>query len=301
MIPKFLHHALPVLAALGSLSVPASAQGLGQPEPGAIGFQESASPLMDSIQVFHDNMLMWIITVITIFVLLLLVWVMVRYNRRANPNPSQVTHNTFVEIVWTVVPVAVLVVIAIPSFGVLSDQLTMPDGERSYLGTSIFNRGGGTVVPAPEMTIKATGVQWNWEYEYADLGGASFSSFMLNDEDLASMKPGEPRLLAVDYNLVVPVDTTVRLQVTANDVIHAFALPSFGVKIDAVPGRLNETWFHATKPGIYYGQCSELCGKDHAFMPIAVQVVSKEEFATWAAALEESSDPETANLTLASL
>ncbi|MCD7059239.1 cytochrome c oxidase subunit II [Pelagibacterium sp. HS1C4-1] len=249
--------------------------------PGQIGLQTSVTPIMDSITVFHDNLLMWIITAITLFVLALLIWVIVRYNHRANPTPSKTTHNTLVEIVWTVVPILILIVIAIPSFGVLADQETIPDGERGYLGANIFSS-GEVAVPAPELTIKATGYQWYWGYEYMD-DGVNFASIMLNDEERASEKPDEPRLLAVDQELVVPVDTTVRVLVTAGDVIHAFAVPSFGIKVDAVPGRNNETWFYARETGMYYGQCSELCGKDHAFMPIAVRVVTQEQYDAWIA------------------
>jgi cytochrome c oxidase subunit II len=258
----------------------------GHPLPGQYHLQRSVTPIMDSITVFHDGILMWTISLIVVFVLALLVWIMIRYNAKRNPVPAAFTHNTLVEIVWTVLPVVILIIIAIPSFGVLSDQLTTPDGERKYLGANIFSF-GEVEVPAPELTVKVTGVQWSWSYEYVDQG-LFFDSFMLNEEDRAATKPGQPRLLAVDNELVVPVDTTVRVQVTADPtgVIHAFAVPSFGIKIDAVPGRLNETWFNARETGIYYGQCSELCGKDHAFMPIAVRVVTKEEFAGFIAAFE---------------
>ena len=249
---------------------------------------------------------------------LLLVVVILRFNAKRNPTPSATTHNTLVEIIWTVVPILVLVVIAIPSFSVLTDQLTMPDGERKFLGSNIFSF-GEVEVPAPAMTIKATGVQWNWEYEYhvptaaaaaagsdaatpADPAAvaaaeapaegaeaapaeavAGFSSFILSEEERLAEANPQPRLLAVDNEVVVPVNTTIRMQVTSapDGVIHAFAVPSFGIKIDAVPGKLNETWFNARKEGIYYGQCSELCGKDHAFMPIAVRVVSQEQFDLW--------------------
>jgi cytochrome c oxidase subunit 2 len=200
-----------------------------------------------------------------------------------------------------VVPIFILIVIAIPSFGVLSDQMTTPDGERQYLGSSIFSRDGGEKIAAAELTITATGYQWYWGYEYNDLDGASYDSIMLTQEEIAALKPGQPRLLAVDNELVVPVDTTVRILATAADVIHAFAVPAFGVKTDAVPGRINETWFNARKEGMYYGQCSELCGKDHAFMPIAVRVVSKEEYKAWSEKLKAEDDVEAANLTLASL
>ena len=279
----------------------AFAQGVGQPVDGALGFQESVTPIMDSTKAFHDGLLVPLITIIVIFVTALLIWVMVRYNAKSNPEPSRTTHNTLIEIVWTVLPIAILIVIAVPSFGVLADQMTTPDGERQYLGSSIFSRADGEKVPAPEVTITATGYQWYWGYEYNDLDGASFDSIMLSNEEIAANKPNEPRLLAVDNEIVVPVDTTVRMLITAADVIHAFAVPSFGVKTDAVPGRINETWFHARKEGMYYGQCSELCGKDHAFMPIAVRVVSKEEYAAWAEKLKAEDDVEAANMTLASL
>jgi cytochrome c oxidase subunit 2 len=278
----------------------ATADATGHPLPGQYHLQRSVTPIMDSIVTFHDGILMWTISLIVVFVLALLVWIMIRFNAKRNPVPAGFTHNTLVEIVWTVLPVVILIIIAIPSFGVLSDQLTTPDGERKYLGANIFSF-GEVEVPAPELTIKATGVQWSWTYEYVDQG-LFFDSFMLNEEDRAATKPGQPRLLAVDNELVVPVDTTVRVQVTADPtgVIHAFAVPSFGIKIDAVPGRLNETWFNARETGIYYGQCSELCGKDHAFMPIAVRVVTKEEFAAFIGAFE-GGDYAAANATLAAV
>jgi len=263
------------------------AQEIGAPEPGQLGLQPSVTALMDSIITFHDGVLMWTITLITLLVMALLVIVMVRFNARANPTPSKTTHNTLIEVVWTVVPILILVIIAIPSFGVLTDQLTMPDGERKYLGNNIFSF-GEVDVPAPGLTVKATGEQWYWNYEYVDQG-LSFDSNMLNEEERGATKPAQPRLLAVNNELVVPVDTTVRVQVAASPsgVIHAFAVPSFGIKIDAVPGKLNETWFNARKTGLYYGQCSELCGQDHAFMPIAVRVVTQDEYALWIKTLAE--------------
>lgn len=275
----------------------ALAQTAGHPVPGQIGLQPSVTPIMDSIHAFHDGPLMIIITAITLLVLALLIIVMVRFNAKANPKPSTTTHNTLIEVVWTVVPILILVIIAIPSFSVLTDQLTVPDGERKYLGKNIFSF-GDVEVPAPGLTIKATGQQWYWDYEYVDIG-KSFSSNMLTDAEIAASKPAQPRLLAVNYELVVPVNTTVRLQITADPtgVIHAFAVPSFGIKVDAVPGKLNETWFYARETGIYYGQCSELCGQDHAFMPIAVRVVSEEEYAAWIAAFEAGT-PDDANATL---
>lgn len=278
----------------------ATAQEQGHPVPGQIGLQPSVTPIMDSIHAFHDGPLMWTITFITLLVLALLIVVIVRFNARRNPKPSSTTHNTLVEIVWTVVPILVLVIIAIPSFAVLTDQLTIPDGQRKYLGKNIFSF-GDVEVPAPELTVKAIGQQWYWDYEYVDQGKSISSSILPEDVRLAQT-PVQPRLLAVDYQLVVPVDTTVRMQITADPsgVIHAFAVPSFGIKIDAVPGKLNETWFNARKTGIYYGQCSELCGKDHAFMPIAVRVVTKEEFAAWMAAFEAGTVDD-ANATLPAL
>jgi cytochrome c oxidase subunit 2 len=275
---------LPALAA-------AQEEVTGQPKPGEMTFQPGVTPIMDEIHAFHDGLLIWIITAIVLLVMVLLIIVMVRFNAKSNPVPQSFTHNTLIEVVWTVLPILILVVIAIPSFGVLTDQLTLPDGARKYLGSQIFSF--GTVeVPAPALTVKATGQQWYWDYSYVDYQNApldkGFSSNILSDADRASMKPNQPRLLAVDYELVVPVDTTVKVEVTADPtgVIHSFAMPAFGIKIDANPGRLNETWFNARKTGLYYGQCSELCGKDHAFMPIAIRVVTKDEFAKWLDALK---------------
>jgi len=272
----------------------------GHPVEGQWHLQRSVTPIMDSITVFHDGILMWTITLIVLLVLALLIIVVVRFNAKANPVPSKTTHNTLVEILWTVLPIMVLAVIMIPSFGVLSDQLTVPDGERKYLGSNIFSF-GEVEVPAAELTIKATGQQWYWDYEYVDQQ-AGFTSLMMQEDARLAEKPGQPRLLAVDNELVVPVDTTVRMQITADPggVIHAFAVPSFGIKIDAVPGRLNETWFNARETGMFYGQCSELCGQDHAFMPIAVRVVTKEEFATFMAAMQ-ADGYNSANATLAAV
>lgn len=287
MTGKFLR-SIGALAALSVALMPTFgfAQETGHPIPGAISLQGSVTPLMDSIHSFHDGILLWTCILIVSLVLALLIIVMVRFNAKANPKPSTNTHNTLIEIVWTVAPILVLVVIAIPSFSVLTDQLTIPDGQRKYLGPNIFSF-GEVEVPAPTLTVKATGQQWYWDFEYVDQG-KGFSSNIMNETDRNAQKPGQPRLLAVDYELVVPVDTTVRVEVTADPtgVIHAFAMPSFGIKIDAVPGKLNETWFNVRKTGIYYGQCSELCGKDHAFMPIAIRVVTKDEFTTWMAAYQ---------------
>lgn len=244
-----------VLAMSGVL--PASAD-TGQPSPWQINLQGAASPVMESIHSFHAFLLAIIVAVV-LLVLVLLIVVMVKFNEKANPVPSRTTHHTLIEVVWTVVPVLILVAIAIPSFRLLFLQLDLPKAD---------------------LTVKVTGHQWYWSYEYPDNGAFTFDSLMVAEADL---QPGQPRLLAVDNEVVVPVGKIVRVQVTAADVIHSFALPSFGVKIDALPGRLNESWFQATKEGVYYGQCSELCGKDHAFMPIAIRVVSEADFAGWVA------------------
>jgi cytochrome c oxidase subunit 2 len=259
----------------------------GQPRPGETGMQASVTPLMDSIHAFHDGILLPVTVGISVLVLVLLAVIVVRFNARRNPVPARFTHNTLLEVVWTALPVIILVIIAIPSFAVLTDQLTMPDGVRKYLGSNIFSF-GSVEVPAPGLTIKATGSQWYWSYDYVDQD-KHFDSTLLNDEDRLKQTPVQPRLLAVDNMLIVPVNTTVRVQVTGADVIHAFAVPACGIIIDAVPGRLNETWFNARKEGIYYGQCRELCGKDHAFMPIAVRVVPQDQFDTWMTALKAGS------------
>ncbi|WP_018389776.1 cytochrome c oxidase subunit II [Ancylobacter sp. FA202] len=245
-----------VLGMLALAFTGAALAGTGQPSPWQINLQGAASPVMESIHSFHFFLLVIIVAVV-LLVLALLIVVMVKFNEKANPVPSRTTHHTMIEVAWTVVPVLILVAIAIPSFRLLFLQLDLPKAD---------------------ITVKVTGHQWYWSYEYPDNGAFSFDSLMVPEADL---KPGQPRLLAVDNDVVVPVNKIVRIQVTAADVIHSFALPSFGVKIDALPGRLNESWFQATKEGVYYGQCSELCGKDHAFMPIAIRVVSEAEFAAW--------------------
>jgi len=239
-------------------SAGAALAGVGQPSPWQLGLQDAGSPVMADIIWFHD-FLLWIIGAISVFVLALLVIVMVRFNARANPTPSRTTHNAFLEVAWTIVPVIILVAIAVPSFRLLFLQLDEP---------------------TPDLTIKATGKQWYWSYNYPDNGNFEFDSLIVDEKDL---KPGQPRLLTVDNELVVPVNKVVHVLVTGADVIHSFAVPSFGIKIDAVPGRLNDTWFKATAEGLYHGQCSELCGKDHAFMPITVRVVNEAEFNAWVA------------------
>jgi cytochrome c oxidase subunit 2 len=241
----------------------------GQSTPWQLGLQDSATPVMDEITSFHD-FLLYVITAISGFVLVLLVIVMVRFNARANPTPSRVTHNTTLEVLWTVIPVVILAVIVVPSFRLLFHQLNMP--------------------PA-DITVKATGKQWYWTYAYPDNGKFEFDSLMLQDKD---RKADQPRLLAVDNEMVVPVNKVVRMQIIGAEVIHSFAVPSFGVRLDAVPGRLNETWFKATREGMYYGQCSELCGKDHAFMPVAIRVVSEQAFKEWVEAANKRPEWKTA-------
>ncbi|MFT3809429.1 MAG: cytochrome c oxidase subunit II [Micropepsaceae bacterium] len=259
MVNRFAKLAILAASLMSGAAVAQTSQ-TGQPHAWGIDFQAPATNKMADIESFHV-MLLYIIVAVSVFVLILLIWVMVRYNRRANPVPSKTTHNTLIEVVWTVVPVAILVVIAIPSFKLLYAN------ER---------------IPADiELTIKAIGKQWYWTYEYPDNGNFTFDANML--DDAAAAAAGQPRLLAVDNFVVVPEDTKVRLIVTADAVIHAWTVPAFGVKIDAVPGRLNELWFEVPEPGIYYGQCSELCGAKHAFMPIGVKVVTKDEYAAWVA------------------
>ena len=236
-------------------TAPALAQA---PQPWQLGFQEAATPVMERIDGFHDLLLV-IITVIMLLVTALLVYVVVRFNEKANPVPSKTTHHTVLEVMWTVVPIMILVVIAIPSFRLLyyMDKTTTPG-----------------------MTLKVVGSQWYWSYVYPDHGKIAFDSLIIPDDQL---KPGQLRLLEVDNRVVVPVDTDIRVLLTSNSVLHSWAVPAFGVKIDTVPGRMSETWMRVTKPGVYYGQCSELCGINHGFMPIAVQAVSKAEFAKWVA------------------
>src|SRR6195256_3860324 len=240
---------------------------LGQPAPWEYTLQEAASPVMDNIVWFH-NFLTVLITVITLFVLGLLVIVVVKFNAKSNPVPSKTTHNTLIEVAWTLIPVLILVGIAVPSFRLLFQELD---------------------IPKADLTIKATGNQWNWTYSYPD-DKIEYTSIMLNEEDRAKLASPPPRLLGVDHALVVPANKVVRVQTTGADVIHSFAMPAFGIKIDSVPGRLNETWFQATKEGIYYGQCSELCGKDHAFMPIVIKVVNDQVYNDWKKCVQSNRD-----------
>ncbi len=250
-----------------------------QPVEWQARFQQPVTAIMEQIEWFELYTL-WFIIPITLLVLVLLAWCIVRYRASANPVPSRTSHNTLIEVIWTVGPVVILLFLAVPSFQLLTAQYT-PEED-------------------PALTIKATGNQWNWDYEYQIDEPLTFNSVMLpspehdttnvratlGKDDLARY----PRLLAVNNEVVVPVNATVRVLVTASDVIHAFAMPAFGVKADAVPGRINEVWFKATKEGLYYGQCSELCGKDHAFMPIAIRVVAPEQYDTWLAAARTDMD-----------
>ena len=227
-----------------------------QPKDWQLGFQNAASDSMRDIVSFHNNLLLPIIIAISVFVLFLMLYACIRFRASANPNPSKRTHNVTVEILWTLIPCLILIVMAVPSFEILYKQDT---------------------IPKADLTIKAVGYQWYWGYEYPD-ENIIFDSYMIEEKDL---RADQPRLLAVDNEVVVPVNKVVKVLITANDVLHAWALPAFGVKRDAVPGRINETWFKAEKEGTYYGQCSELCGIKHAFMPITVKVVSEEDYQEW--------------------
>ena len=227
-----------------------------QPKNWQLGYQKSVTSVMDDLVFMHDYILLPIITAISVFVLFLILYAVWKFKASKNPNPTKTSHNTLLEVLWTVIPCLILVVIAIPSFKLLYKQ---------------------DVIPKADITIKAIGYQWYWGYEYPDQKIA-FEASMIETKDL---KPGQPRLLATDKHVVVPVNKVVKVLITANDVLHAWALPAFGVKRDAVPGRINETWFKAEKEGIFYGQCSELCGIKHAFMPITVEVVSEEKYKEW--------------------
>jgi cytochrome c oxidase subunit 2 len=232
--------------------------GIGQPD-GRLGLQDQVTPIGHEAYWFHENILMWLIGIISAFVLILLLIVVVRFRRSANPTPSRNTHNTTLEIVWTLLPVLILVAIAVPSIKLLGHQYDPPRAD---------------------LTVKAIGNQWFWEYQYPDHGVNLVSNMLPDAEAIAG---GEPRQLAADERMFVPVGATVKMIVTSNDVIHAWGVPAFWTKIDAVPGRLNETWFRADREGVYYGVCYELCGARHGYMPIAVEVVSRERFAAWIA------------------
>ena len=242
-----------------------------EPKDWQLGFQKAGSGHMEDIVWFHDYMLLPIITGITVFVLFLVIYACVRFRASRNPVASTTTHNTFIEVIWTLVPCLILILIAVPSFKVLYEQ---------------------DEIPPADVTIKAVGYQWYWGYEYPD-ENIIFDSYMIEDKDL---QPGQPRLLTVDNEIFVPVNKVVKVLITANDVLHAWALPSFGVKRDAVPGRINETWFKADRTGTFYGQCSELCGVKHAFMPITVNVVSQDVYDAWLVEAKQKFAKEELNL-----
>lgn len=233
----------------------------GHPVPGQIGLETPVTPIARQIDSFYNDLLTPIIFAITLFVIALLVYVIFRFNEKSNPTPSRLTHHTGLELAWTIIPVMILVIISIPSFRLLTHEL---------------------VLPKADITVKVTGHQWYWTYQYPkdQGGGFTFDSYLKSPDE---MKPGDIRQLAVDNEAVVPVGKTVIVQVTSSDVIHSFTVPSFGVRIDAIPGRLNQTWFKAEREGVYYGQCSKLCGQNHAYMPIAFRVVSQQEYTAWLA------------------
>ncbi|MFT3996205.1 MAG: cytochrome c oxidase subunit II [Asticcacaulis sp.] len=257
-IRRLMAGAAAALAWIGASAAWASDK-LGMPTDGAIDLQPAAAPLKHDAIWFHTWVLMPVITVIVVLVLALLIWIILRYNKRANPVPAKFSHNTLIEVLWTVIPVLILVVIAFFSFSLL----------RKY-----------NDMPTPDVVVKATGYQWYWTYDYPELGVEGVESRLLPEarELKTAHEAKVPFLLGVDNELIVPVGKVVQVQVTGYDVIHAFALPAFGLKTDAIPGRLNSTWFKAEKTGIFYGQCSELCGVDHAYMPIAIRVVTEKEF-----------------------
>ena len=247
-------------AAVAALTAFAAHPAMAQPHEWGLGFQPSASPVMDQILSFH-NLLLWIITATCLFVLALLVWIVIKYRAKANPVPSKVHHNTLLEVAWTLIPVIILVFIAVPSFRLLYFQETRP---------------------TPDVQIKAIGKQWFWSYEYpGSAAGFTFDSLGLSDADAKAQ--GKPRLFAVDNAIYVPVNKVIEVETSGADVIHSFALPEMGVKMDAVPGRLNKTWFKATRTGVFYGQCSELCGSRHGYMQIELHVVTDAEYAAWLA------------------
>ena len=247
---------LSVLASLVAACAAAGSALAATPEPWRLGFQAAASPVMERISEFH-TLLFVIITLIVLLVLGMLVYVMIRFNEKSNPVPSKTTHHTVLEVIWTAIPVVILMVIAVPSFKLLYFMDRTQDAE---------------------MTLKVIGHQWYWSYEYPDHGNFTFDSLMVPDDEL---KDGQPRLLAVDNKVVLPVGTDIRILMTSDDVLHAWAVPAFGIKLDTVPGRINEAWVRIDREGTYYGQCSELCGVNHAYMPVAVEAVSKEAFQAW--------------------
>jgi cytochrome c oxidase subunit II len=246
-------------AVLATLAAPkAGAQIFGGPKQGEIGFLPPVTENADNIFWFHNWILLPATIGISLLVLALIIYIVWRFNETANPVPSRRTHNGVLEFAWTVAPALILVVIAVPSFRLLADQL---------------------IIPAPELTLKVTASQWHWNYGYPKSeGGFSFDSLYVEEKDL---KPGQPNIITADHEMVVPVGKVIEVDVTSQDVIHSFSVPSFGIKIDAIPGRLNKTWFKADKEGMFYGQCSNICGIDHAFMPINVRVLSQADYEAW--------------------
>ncbi len=253
--------AAPVAAALPPVDRPVAVTDIGQPRDAGISLQEQFTEVGRYGAWMHNAVLLPLITIISLLVLALMLWVITRYRAKANPVPSRTSHNTLIEVIWTLAPVLILVAISIPSIQLLARQYNPPKAD---------------------LVVKVTGHQWYWTYEYPDDGELSFDSIMLSDEEAA--RNGDPRLLGVDNRLVVPVGAVVKLLITASDVVHSFAVPSFWVKMDAVPGRINESWFKVDRPGVYYGQCSELCGTKHGFMPIAVEVLPQDQYDAWLAA-----------------
>ncbi len=250
------------VGAIAVAAAPSAFAAFGRAENYQLGFQDAATSIASDIHWFH-NMVLWLMVAVTVFVMLLLLYVMVKFNAKANPTPQHFHHNTTLEVLWTVIPIAILVFISIPSFRLLY-------GQYAY--------------PKPDLTIKAIGVQWYWTYEYVDAKGVGFDSYMLKDEETKALRDkgiDAPRTLAVDNEIVVPVNKNVHVLITAKDVIHNWNVPSFGVKSDGVPGRVTATWFKAERPGVYYGVCSELCGANHAYMPIAVRVVPEDVYGKW--------------------
>ena len=259
MLRRWIGLAAGACAAVLAFTAPSNAA----PQPWQIGFQPAASPVMSNIEDFH-RFLLYIMVAISFLVFALLIWIIIRYNQRRNPVPGKASHNTVLEVVWTIVPVIILVVIAIPSFKLLYYEAD---------------------IPKPDLTIRAIGKQWFWTYQYPGSGNFQFDSLGLSDAGAANK--GEPRLLGVDNVVVVPVNRVVKVETTGADVIHSWAVPAFGVKMDAIPGRINVTWFKATAEGTYYGECSELCGARHAYMPIEVKVVSQDAFDAWLASAKK--------------
>jgi cytochrome c oxidase subunit II len=266
-VPAMAQEAAPAASATADAAIPAKAPafeyaaptpGIGQPTPGSLGIQPQVTDVGKEALWMHDALLMPIITIISLFVLGLLLWVMVRYRRAANPVASRTSHNTLIEILWTLLPVLILVGIAVPSIKLIAAQYSPPKAD---------------------LTVKVIGHQWYWSYQYPDNGDFEIVSNVLTDEQ--DKARGEPRLLGVDERMVVPAGKVIKIITTSDDVIHSFAVPAFWTKMDAVPGRLNETWFKVDRPGVYYGQCSELCGAKHGYMPIAVEVMEPARFAAW--------------------